>query len=242
MIRSLPTSPEKSDLLTGRFLLDRETFRNGSRLEAFYAPFHGINKDAKIVIVGVTPGPTQMHGAFREAWALLKEGMRAPIIYNEIRRRTSFGGRMRPNLTKMLNKIGVAEYLGLDTAEALFGEAFDLVHTTSAYRYPILKTTKTKIRNDFKGDTPRVIHSGLLTRMAEANLVRELKQVPQDALIIPLGKNKEKKVPKILSDLGIDQSPRILWGVPHPSTSNQGHINLFLKSGYRSVRKRLLKL
>ena len=109
-IRSLPSVPEESDVLTSRFLLDRE-----DRLEVYYAPLHGITTGARVVIVGLTPGKSQVLKALQAARTLLSEGWRPPRIFDEIRRRMAFAGPMRRNLITMLDKIGVAERLDLPT-------------------------------------------------------------------------------------------------------------------------------
>ena len=54
----------KAQLARDDFLL----FRDGS-ISAYYVPFHHINKRAKVVLIGLTPGWTQMEEAFRAAKA-----------------------------------------------------------------------------------------------------------------------------------------------------------------------------
>ena len=132
-ILSLPANATVSDVTSSDFLLARE-----GHLEVFYAPLHGITADARVVIVGLTPGKSQMVAAFREARRLLREGSRPPFLFREIGRRISFGGPMRKNLTQMLDNIGVADRLGLDTSAELFGDASHQLHSTSALRYPVL--------------------------------------------------------------------------------------------------------
>ena len=219
-IRSLPAVPKESDLLGRRFLMGRE-----GRLEAFYAPLHAVTQDARIVIVGLTPGLSQMLLAFREARTLLVEGWRPPEIFQEIRRRMAFAGSMRRNLIEMLDRIGVAERLDLASTAALFDDASNLLHSTSALRYPVLRD-----RRNYSG-SPSIGNSRLLTNMAMANLLPELEKLP-DALIVPLG----RAVEGALAHLGIDQSRRMLHGFPHPSGGN-GHRTSQFKSEYRQLRR-----
>ena len=195
------------------------------RLEAFYAPLHAVTKDARIVIVGLTPGLSQMLLAFREARELLVEGWRPPEIFHEIRRRMAFAGPMRRNLIEMLDRIGVAERLDLATTAALFDDASNLLHSTSALRYPVLRD-----RRNYSG-SPSVRNSRLLTNMAAANLLPELQELP-DALIVPLG----RAVEGALAHPGIDRSQRMLHGFPHPSGGN-GHRTSQFRSEYRQLRR-----
>ena len=59
-ILSLPPDPTASDVIRDDFLLAGE-----GHLDVFYAPLHGITPDARVIIVGLTPGKSQMVAAFR---------------------------------------------------------------------------------------------------------------------------------------------------------------------------------
>ena len=219
-IRSLPADPTASDVLRRRFLLARE-----GTLEAFYAPLHGVTADAEVVIVGLSPGLSQMLLAFREARDLLRSGCGAPGIFDEIRRRMAFAGPMRRNLIVMLDAIGVARRLELPTTAALFDHAASRLHSTSALRYPVLKN-----RRNYSG-SPKVEGSTLLSTMARANLPAELDLLP-DAVIVPLG----RAVEATLGHLRLDRSHKVLWGFPHPSGGNGHRVSQF-KTEYDSLRR-----
>ena len=64
----------KADILNHQFLVSAH---NG--LEIYYAPFDFVNVTAKVVIVGITPGWTQMQIAFHHASAVLRRGGTARI-------------------------------------------------------------------------------------------------------------------------------------------------------------------
>ena len=72
-ILRLPQSPDRADVLDRQFLLgryDAPPHRSGGkahRFEVYYAPLHGMRPEAKVVIIGITPGIQQMLAAFREA-------------------------------------------------------------------------------------------------------------------------------------------------------------------------------
>ena len=133
-IQSLPANPTKNDVVTSDFLIKEE---GEGRIKVYYAPLHGVTTDAKIVIVGITPGAVQMCAAFTEARKLLNKGMERPHLFKEIRRLMAFKGPMRKNLIDMLNKIGVAKCLELASTAQLFDDASHLLHSTSALRYPV---------------------------------------------------------------------------------------------------------
>ena len=219
-IRSLPAVPADSDLLRRHFLLARE-----GTLEAFYAPLHGVTANAEVVIVGLTPGLSQMRLAFGEARHLLLDGLQPPGIFDEIRRRMAFAGRMRANLIGMLDDVGVARRLELSSTAALFGHASGRLHSTSVFRYPVLKN-----RKNYSG-SPKFENSMLLSTMAHANLPAELDMLP-DAVVVPLG----RAVEATLRHLRVNDTHPVLWGFPHPSGGN-GHRVAQFKSEYDSLRK-----
>lgn len=207
-IRSLPANPTDRDVVTSDFLLGEE-----GRIEIYYAPLHGVTTDAKIIIVGITPGIQQMVAAFAEARRLLHEGMKLPHLFKEIRRRMAFKGPMRTNLIDMLDKIGVADRLELASTAQLFDDASHLLHSTSALRYPVFNQGK-----NYTGSNPPIHRSTLLKSLLTSTLPPELDQVP-DALIVPLGKAVTTDALKII---GFDKGRSVLRGFPHPSGGN-GH-------------------
>ena len=81
---------EFSDL-DDRLLLDRD-----GPVSVYYAPFDYINRDAKIVIAGITPGKTQMLNALREARKQLLNGASHEAALESAKRTASFSGAMRP--------------------------------------------------------------------------------------------------------------------------------------------------
>ncbi len=207
-IRSLPANPTDRDVVTSDFLLGEE-----GRIEIYYAPLHGVTTDAKIIIVGITPGIQQIVAAFAEARRLLHEGMKLPHLFKEIRRRMAFKGPMRTNLIDMLDKIGVADRLELASTAQLFDDASHLLHSTSALRYPVFNQGK-----NYTGSNPPIHRSTLLKSLLTSTLPPELDQVP-DALIVPLGKAVTTDALKII---GFDKGRSVLRGFPHPSGGN-GH-------------------
>ena len=80
--------------LDDRLLLDRE-----GPVSVYYAPFDCINRDAKIVIAGITPGKTQMLNALREARNQLLNGASHEAALEAAKRTASFSGAMCPNLS-----------------------------------------------------------------------------------------------------------------------------------------------
>src|SRR5690349_383104 len=59
----------KSDLLTATFQLEHHP-----ALDIYYVPFELVNAQAQVMLVGITPGWTQMEVAYRVARDGLREG------------------------------------------------------------------------------------------------------------------------------------------------------------------------
>ncbi|MEO6117655.1 MAG: hypothetical protein ABIP37_01125 [Methylotenera sp.] len=85
--------------LDDRILLDKE-----GALSVFYTPFDHVNIKAKIVLVGITPGPTQMNNAMKIAHSYLSSGATNEEAQVAAKMSAAFSGEpMRGNLIKQLN-------------------------------------------------------------------------------------------------------------------------------------------
>lgn len=208
----LPSRKEfsKQDLLTSVFRLSRS-----GNLEIYYAPFDSLNPMARIAIVGITPGWTQMKIAYREYCTALSEGLTFVEASRRAKESASFAGSMRGNLIRMLDDIGLSSALGLQSCDKLFDDARHLVHTTSAIRYPAFVNGR-----NYTGHSPEPLKHPELRRYVEYLLADELRNVPQ-ALIVPLGKSVRSIMDHLIEAGHVDRR-RCLLGFPHPSGAN-GH-------------------
>jgi hypothetical protein len=123
----------RADLIAPQFQLFAE-----GKLAGYYAPFHNSAPRARVAIVGLTPGFTQMEGAFRACKAGLRKGLRGAALFDHIDRSGSFSGQMRPILIDRLNGIGFGDRIGGTGAAQLF-DTPGLAHFTSAVSAPIFK-------------------------------------------------------------------------------------------------------
>ena len=214
-IRALPDLPgsqrfTKVDLLTPKFCL----YQDGP-LTVYYAPFDYVNQAAKVVLVGITPGWTQMEIAFRSARRDLLKDLSSDKVCRRAKQRASFAGSMRKNLTSMLDAIGLPAYLDIDSTQSLFAEHGQLLHATQAIRYPVFVED-----HNYTGHSPRLLKTDVLRYFVENVLAVDL-QVAREAIIIPLGKSVSE-VLGYLADRGHLDRDRCLFGFPHPSGAN-GH-------------------
>lgn len=141
-IEQLPDSRElrRDDLINPDFLIEKE-----NNLQMYYSPHNEyINYQAKIVIVGIAPGWTQMKRAFETFVALKAAGnLNVDRILEEAKKEASFSGTMRLNLIHMLDEIKLHDALGLPGTSCIFEDSRSLLHTTSMIKHPVF--TKIKI-------------------------------------------------------------------------------------------------
>ncbi len=189
-------------------------------VEVFYAPFEYINPAARIVIVGITPGRTQMMNALREAKRQLDNGADHLCALSAAKRTGAFSGSMRPNLVAMLDCVGVNRWLGIDSCDALFGKAADLVQTASVLSNPVF------INGENYNGTPNMIRHPLLKAQLLTHFGQMAKSLP-NALFIPLGDKVAEALHYVADEKLLDRS-RILDGLPHPSGANAERIAYFL--------------
>jgi hypothetical protein len=211
-LRNLPLKGmyEKKDLLTDDFLYAKD-----GKIEVYWAPFEFINKKAKVIILGITPGWTQMELAFNYVRNHIDEEDYEQLISNA-KNNASFGGTtMRKNLIDMLDGIGLHNYLNISSCEQLFNEKHSLLHTSSVLRYPVFIDGE-----NYSGSSPKIFSQQIFMNMIDELLVPELNQV-KDAVIIPTGK-VVSDVLKYLVDKGKIKHKTILFNFPHPSGAN-GH-------------------
>lgn len=190
-------------------------------LEVYYAPFDHIATDAKLVIVGITPGLAQATNAFEAARGALRSGCSLREALRIAKLTGSFsGGVMRNNLVSMLDHIGVARLFGVQSTSALFRAESEFVHFTSALRYPVFVGGK-----NYNG-SPDMLRTPLLQRIIETHLAEEAAVLP-DAIWLPLGPKAEAAVLHLVTR-GHLRRESVLAGLPHPSGANAERIAVFL--------------
>jgi len=216
-ITSLPLRNEyqREDLICARFrlLTDRG-------LEVYYAPFHYLNRDARLVLVGLTPGWTQMELSYREARSGLAAGLSDDEIFYRIEMKASFGGRLRDNLVQMLDGVGLRQCLGVSCSELFERRVSNFVHFTSILSAPIFRGGE-----NYRGAGPHPFEVPYLRNWIFEYLPSELLSVPL-ALVVPLGKIANEAI-HVLCQQGKLDSSRCLIGFPHPSGANGHRGNIY---------------
>jgi hypothetical protein len=198
------------------FLLAR-----AGRVEARYIPFDYVNPDARVVVVGISPGFVQWKNAVRAAQQGLRDGLPLPELLRAAKYTGAFSGAIRPNLVALLDHIGLQHWLRIASCATLFGAHAHLMHVTGALRQAIFVDGA-----NYNGASPNMLTTPLLQEQLLAWFGAEALQL-RDAVFVPLG----PKVSLALSWLagrGLLDEARILHGLPHPSGANAERIAYFL--------------
>ena len=166
------------------------------------------NTKAKVVIVGITPGNSQLKGD--------REG----LDLREIKRKNAFAGSMRPHLINMLDYIGVNRLLDIESCRSLWEEDFDKVDMTSLLKEATYELKKDGSKTMFK-DVKKIAKSEKLTRMLEEGFVKNSSNYEYLVLYVACGPGvyntlKELQAKgKIVGDV---------IGIAHPSGANLGRV------------------
>ena len=190
-------------------------------MESYYIPFDSINKNAKVVLVGITPGKTQWRNAMHAAKNALIKGVSDAEVLRLAKNSGAFSGAMRTNLVKMLDRVGINSKLGISSTADLFGEKTDLVHMTSLLRNPVFINGE-----NYSGNSPKMLKSEFLMTQIESYFLQETKLLP-NAIYIPLG-DSVSEVLNYLASKGLLRIEQILNGFPHPSGANSERIKYFI--------------
>ncbi|MDR2092240.1 MAG: hypothetical protein LBP58_02835 [Azoarcus sp.] len=187
-------------------------------VEIYYAPFEYIHPDARIVLVGITPGSTQMLDANNEARDALQSGQSFADVLQAVKSSSVFNDEpLRTNLIRQFNHWGFHKWLRLSNSAKLFSTASHLMQTTSLLRYPVF------VRDSEYRGSPDMMRHPLLRKYLLEYFVTEVEELP-DALFIGVG----PQVQRVLEHLvryQILKPDRVLGGLVHPADNCTYRIN-----------------
>ena len=194
-----------------------------STYEVFYIPFEHVNRRARLVIVGITPGMNQLEMAYAEAQRLLHLGMSHVEILEAVKALAAFGGEaMRPNLLRMLRHFNFAKMLAISDEADLWGSASALLHSASVVPHAAFKNGKM-----FSGSFDEIIKVRALRERFENDFVPTLSELADDALYVTLGKTPYDAL-KHCVGLGVIRENQLLGALAHPSRSGGSQVAVYL--------------
>ncbi len=197
-----PPTPAHGRPASPSFCLHQE-----DKLAVYYAPFDHVNEDAKVAVVGITPGWNQMEIAHRAAWRDLHSGLAPGEILRRVKHEASFAGSMQKSLVSMLDELGMHVYLEIESTGSLFAEHRPLLHATSAVRYPVFVEGA-----NYTGHSPKLLKKDFLRYFIEHVLAGELRSL-RDALIVPLSHSVSEALEHLAGAGKLDRK-RCLIGFP----------------------------
>lgn len=227
-IRALPSLSD-DDAPRPEFLLWSDTV---ARLSCYYAPFEYVNEGARIIIVGITPGSTQMNRALNAANRALEAGTPIESAIRRVKREGSFSGSMRQNLVATMNRLGYSAKLGLSCSSELWADGNHLVQFSSLLKFPVFINGK-----DYNG-SPHILRQGRLKEMVLSHFASDMQRLAPDALLVPLGDVVMDAIMSLKQLRLIPQELMFFEGrpvaLPHPSGANAESIALLLEKRYPS--------
>lgn len=208
--------------LDGRLLLSQS-----GELTVCYAPFDYIQRSARLVIVGITPGAQQARNALVEARRQLIAGSDHETALRAAKVFASFSGPMRANLVAMLDHVGLNRWLGVASIAEVWGARSDLVHFTSALRYPVY------LKGENYSGSPSMTATPVLRELLVRCLGEEVEALPH-AVWLSLGPKATEGIDWLVQQ-GLLPPTRVLMGLPHPSGANAERIAYFLGRKERAL-------
>ena len=203
----------KSTITSNKFLVKKE-----GNIKVYYAPFDYVNSEAKIMIVGITPGLQQMLQSFQ----VINDGK----SLKEVKDLSSFKGSMRTTLIKYLDELEVNKKLKIKSCESLFNKDSKYLHTTSLVKYPVFDKGK-----NYSGSN--ILKKKILVEFIEKNFLKELKTLKK-AIIIPLGNTVSSTIEYLNNKYNLKLAC-FLKGFPHPSGAN-ARKNIQFKENKRNMK------
>lgn len=170
------------------------------------------NTKAKVVIVGITPGNSQL------------KGDRDGLDLRETKRKNAFAGSMRSNLVNMLDYIGINNVLSIESCRSLWDKDFDKVDMTSLLKEATYVLKKDGSRMMFK-DVKKIAKSEKLAAMLEGGFVKDCTKYENDVLYVACGPGVYNILKKFQTEGRIRGE---VVGISHPSGANTGRIQCFL--------------
>lgn len=189
-----------------------------------YIPFEHVNHEAKLVIVGITPGNNQLDLAYQTAQELLKAGRPVGEILTEVKKAGAFGGKsMKPNLLKLLRHFQFEKLLGIDDVESLWGANAGLLHSTSVVPHAAFKDGER-----FNGSFDEIMASPLLEKCFLDCFVPSVREITEKALFVALGPCPQAALDWCIKE-GALRKEQVLGSFCHPSSAGGSTTRYYLR-------------
>jgi hypothetical protein len=188
-----------------------------------YVPFEYVNREARLVIVGITPGPTQLEESYSTAQRQLRAGAPKHQAMHEIKKVGAFGGdSMRPNLIRMLRLFSIGQFLRIDDEASLWGSNASLFHATSLIPHAAFRHGR-----PFAGSFRDIQKSAVFSECFRDCFLPEFTELGNQALFLGLGPTVADALAWCVSQ-GLLRAHQVLGAFPHPSRGSGSQVDYFL--------------
>ncbi len=199
--------------------------RQVGRLRLCYAPLEHLRSDARIAVVGLTPGRDTFRASVTIAQEALRAGKSDATALRRAKEAAPFSNPgTRRRLIRWLDDLGVAAELDLDSCADLYESARALVHWTSLVRYPVFRwSERRQAWVNYSGSPDALRHFGDVIRGA---FVPEVRRLRAD-IVFTLGDKVRDTASRLARDGAIEGSRFV--ALPHPSGQNVGNDEVFAR-------------
>jgi hypothetical protein len=192
-----------------------------------------MNLAARLVIVGISPGPKQIALAYKSVQDSLIASLSDELILEHSKREGSFGGpTMRPNLIKMLEFFCIHRRLKISAASELWAASSALLHATSVVPHAAIRNGK-----PFAGTFQEVLGSELFRVSFERDFAATLPLLPHDARYIALGPTPLAALDWCAEHCLI-RKDQVLGAFAHPSSSGGSAVPVYLGKPIEKLKPR----
>lgn len=179
---------------------------------ASYVPFEHTNTNARLVLVGTTPGHTHIKRAAELTAIMLRARQPGLVIQREHKRQVEMGDPLaRPNLLRMLDHFLIPSLVGVPNAATLWDDRFDTIQPLA-----LLPLATTRRGLAFDGSFDEVLDVTLLREQFEALFMARVRQARRDALYIAFGRTAWAALAHAAT-AGIIQPRQMLGMMPVPT-------------------------
>jgi len=199
------------------FLLGTERGYN-----VYYIPFELINKAARLALVGITPGPTQMAEAYASAQRTVRANASDQNVLLEAKRTAAFAG-MRDRINEMLDHFAIPQHLGIPNAASLWTSDFPYFQPTS-----IVPNAAFKGETYFNGPFSAVLDVPLLRHQYEKVFIPSIESLSKQTVYVAMGPVVDEALRWCVSR-GVIEERQLLGYFPHASGSSGSQFSYFMR-------------
>lgn len=199
------------------FLLGHERGYN-----VYYIPFEFTNAAARLALVGITPGPTQMAKAYDIAQKALRANSSDIQVLRTTKQLCAFVG-MRDKINEMLDHFNIPRHLGIASATNLWESDFQYLQPVS-----IIPNAAFKGSDCFNAPFSSVLDVPLLRQQFENVFIPSIEKLSEQTVYMAMGPIVDEAL-RWCATQGIVKERQLLGYFPHASGRSGSQVAYFLR-------------